>query len=205
MYESEGLPQAFERALRVAKTPPYGPVHLAIYDRLLEDDLVTTSIIEGKIPEIRAGYPSDEDVQSLTSALEEAERPMFYIGDGIWKSGAENKLLALAEHYGATVVTGFDDARGLPITHPLHCGRINLAVDSLKPDQIFCFGIRHGGNGKTDDFGYYVAENKVSIPDLHATILHLLGLDHQRLTFRHAGRDFRLTDVEGEVVREILT
>ena len=58
--------------------------------------------------------------------------------------------------------------------------------------------------GETDEFGYYVAKNKVSIPDLHATILHLLGLDHQRLTFRHAGRDFRLTDVEGEVVREIL-
>ena len=49
-----------------------------------------------------------------------------------------------------------------------------------------------------------MAKNMVSIPDLHATILHLLGLDHQRLTFRHAGRDFRLTDVEGEVVREIL-
>ncbi|MAV38588.1 MAG: sulfatase, partial [Planctomycetaceae bacterium] len=67
-------------------------------------------------------------------------------------------------------------------------------------------GVRGGmRNGKTDDFGYYVAQDKVSIPDLHATILHLLGLDHERLTFRHAGRDFRLTDVEGEVVREILS
>ena len=66
-------------------------------------------------------------------------------------------------------------------------------------------GVKGGVHvGKTDDFGYYVARDKVSIPDLHATILHLLGLDHQRLTFRHAGRDFRLTDVEGEVVREIL-
>jgi hypothetical protein len=58
--------------------------------------------------------------------------------------------------------------------------------------------------GSTDDFGYYVAENKVTIPDLHATILHLLGLDHTRLTYRHAGRDFRLTDVSGEVVRPML-
>jgi thiamine pyrophosphate-dependent acetolactate synthase large subunit-like protein len=161
VYEPEGLPQAFERAIRVAKTPPFGPVHLAIYDRLLEDDLVTTGIIEGKIPEIRAGYPSDEDVQTLASALNEAERPMFYIGDGIWKSGAEKKLLSLAEHYGATVVTGFDDARGLPITHPLHCGRINLAVDSLKPDQIFCFGIRHGGNGKADDFDVFSTADRI--------------------------------------------
>jgi len=59
-------------------------------------------------------------------------------------------------------------------------------------------------HGSTDEFGYYVAENKVTIPDLHATILHLLGLDHTRLTFRHAGRDFRLTDVHGEVVKAIL-
>jgi hypothetical protein len=58
--------------------------------------------------------------------------------------------------------------------------------------------------GSTDDYGYYAAENKVHIHDLHATILHLLGLDHERLTYRYAGRDFRLTDVEGNVVREIM-
>lgn len=58
--------------------------------------------------------------------------------------------------------------------------------------------------GTTDDYGYYAAENKVHIHDLHATILHLLGLDHERLTYRHAGRDFRLTDVEGNVVRDVL-
>ncbi|TXT27639.1 MAG: hypothetical protein FD138_2723, partial [Planctomycetota bacterium] len=51
--------------------------------------------------------------------------------------------------------------------------------------------------GSSDDYGYYAAENKVHIHDLHATMLHLLGLDHERLTYRHAGRDFRLTDVEG--------
>ncbi len=62
-------------------------------------------------------------------------------------------------------------------------------------------GIRHGA---TDDYGYYAVENKVHLHDLHATMLHLLGLDHLRLTYRHAGRDFRLTDVHGEVVREIL-
>jgi hypothetical protein len=57
--------------------------------------------------------------------------------------------------------------------------------------------------GSTDDYGYFAAENKVHIHDLHATILHLLGLDHERLTHRHAGRDFRLTDVEGRVVSEL--
>jgi hypothetical protein len=62
-------------------------------------------------------------------------------------------------------------------------------------------GIRHG---RTDDFGFQAIENPVHVHDLHATILHLLGLDHEKLTFRHAGRDFRLTDVHGRVVKEIL-
>ena len=58
--------------------------------------------------------------------------------------------------------------------------------------------------GATDDFGFKAAENRVSIHDLHATMLYALGLDHTRLTYRYAGRDFRLTDVYGEVVKDIL-
>jgi uncharacterized protein (DUF1501 family) len=58
--------------------------------------------------------------------------------------------------------------------------------------------------GRTDDLGYNIAEDPVSVHDLHATALHLLGFDHTRLTFRFQGRDFRLTDVEGEVVRKLL-
>ena len=58
--------------------------------------------------------------------------------------------------------------------------------------------------GKTDDYGYYAVEGKVHVHDLHATVLHLLGLDHKRLTYRFAGREFRLTDVHGEIVEGIL-
>jgi uncharacterized protein DUF1501 len=58
--------------------------------------------------------------------------------------------------------------------------------------------------GATDEFGYQAVEKPVHVHDLHATILHLLGFDHTKLTYRYAGRDFRLTDVHGEVVREIL-
>ncbi len=58
--------------------------------------------------------------------------------------------------------------------------------------------------GKTDDYGYHVVENKVEIHDLHATMLHLLGLDHKKVTYRFGGRDMRLTDVHGEVVHAIL-
>jgi len=58
--------------------------------------------------------------------------------------------------------------------------------------------------GKTDDFGYYAIEGRMTIHDLHATILYLMGLDHERLTYHYAGRDFRLTDVHGTVAHEIM-
>ena len=62
-------------------------------------------------------------------------------------------------------------------------------------------GIQYGA---TDDYGYYAVDKKMHVHDFHATILHLLGLDHERLTYRYAGRDFRLTDVSGVVAKEIL-
>ena len=67
-------------------------------------------------------------------------------------------------------------------------------------------GVKGGlAYGATDDFGYKAVEKPVHVHDLHATILHLLGIDHTRLTYRFSGRDFRLTDVEGNVVRDIVT
>ncbi len=71
-----------------------------------------------------------------------------------------------------------------------------LAGGGVKPGIAF---------GRTDDFGHLAIENKVHMHDLHATILHLLGIDHERLTFKHAGRNFRLTDVYGRIVRGILS
>ncbi|MFO0867990.1 MAG: DUF1501 domain-containing protein [Pirellulales bacterium] len=70
-----------------------------------------------------------------------------------------------------------------------------LAGGGVKPGLAY---------GQTDEFGFAAVENKVHLHDLHATLLHLLGLDHLRLTYRYAGRDFRLTDVAGEVVHELL-
>ena len=65
-------------------------------------------------------------------------------------------------------------------------------------------GIRGGTvYGATDEFGYKVVENKLEIHDLHATLLHLLGIDHEKLTFRFSGRDMRLTDVHGHVISDI--
>jgi uncharacterized protein DUF1501 len=74
----------------------------------------------------------------------------------------------------------------------------------------FCMWLAGGGvrggmtYGETDDFGFRAVHNKVHIHDLHATILYLLGIDHEKLTYRYSGRDFRLTDVSGRVIRDIL-
>jgi uncharacterized protein (DUF1501 family) len=66
-------------------------------------------------------------------------------------------------------------------------------------------GVRGGMTyGETDDFGFKAIHNRMHIHDLHATLLHILGIDHERLTYRHAGRNYRLTDVHGQVVNEIL-
>jgi hypothetical protein len=66
-------------------------------------------------------------------------------------------------------------------------------------------GVKRGfAYGATDDYGYYAQEDKMHIHDLHATLLHLLGLNHEKLTFKYAGRDFRLTDVEGHVAQDII-
>ena len=78
--------------------------------------------------------------------------------------------------------------------HP-RCYTIWMAGGGVKP------GIVHG---ETCDYGYNIVRDPVAVHDLHATILHLLGFDHERLTYRHMGRDFRLTDVAGRVVRELL-
>jgi uncharacterized protein DUF1501 len=79
--------------------------------------------------------------------------------------------------------------------HP-RCFSIWLAGAGVRPGMTY---------GATDDFSYNIVENPVHVHDLQATMLHLLGLDHQRLTYRFQGRDYRLTDVSGEVVRSILT
>lgn len=70
-----------------------------------------------------------------------------------------------------------------------------LAGGGVKPGLVY---------GATDEWGQVAVENNVHMHDLHATILHLLGMDHERLTFRHEGRDYRLTDVHGHVVSDII-
>ena len=104
----------------------------------------------------------------------------------------EDTLVLWGGEFGRTPVAQGGDGRD----HNPQGYTMWLAGGGIKP------GIRWGA---TDDYGYYAVEDKMHLHDLHATMLHLLGLDHKRLTYKYAGRDFRLTDVAGEVVTEILS
>ena len=176
VIEPEGLPAAVERAIRVAMTPPVGPVHLAVYDRLLGPAEFTANIIEGDLPERRSGYPSDGDVEAVARALRDAKRPLLYAGDGIWKSGADAEVTALVERFGIPVV---GDLRGVPIKHPLHCGgrRLEQAGD-IDPDLIICFGVRHNGSGTADDYtAFFNAERTIAIGSNVENLENIPGLD----------------------------
>ena len=176
VIEPEGLPAAIERALRVAMTPPVGPVHLAVYDRLLGPEQFTANIIEGALPEIRTGYTSDSDVEKIAQALRDAKRPLLYTGDGIWKSGADAEVTALAERFGIPVV---GELRGVSIKPPLHCGgrRLEQASD-IAPDLILCFGVRHNGAGTADDYSaFFNAERIIAVGSDVENLQNIPGLD----------------------------
>lgn len=103
----------------------------------------------------------------------------------------EDTLVVWTTEFGRTPHTDGPTGRG----HQSSAFSSWLAGGGVKGGSVY---------GKTDDYGAKVAENEVHVHDFHATILHLLGFDHTKLTFRHAGRDFRLTDVHGNVVKAIL-
>jgi hypothetical protein len=108
----------------------------------------------------------------------------------------DETLVLWAGEFGRTVYSQGQLARdNYGRDHHPRCFTVWLAGGGVKP------GISYG---KTDDYSYNVVENPVDVHDLHATMLHLMGLDHQRLVYRHQGRDYRLTDVKGRVVGDLL-
>lgn len=109
----------------------------------------------------------------------------------------DDTLVIWGGEFGRTPMVESNTALGRSLGRDHHPNAYTmwLAGGGIKP------GITYG---KTDDLGYNVVENPVHVHDLHATILHLLGFDHERLTYRYAGRDFRLTDVFGNVVKDLL-
>ena len=127
-----------------------------------------------------------------TTNAKKVDQPIAALLNDLKSRGLlDDTLVIFGTEFGRTPAAQGTDGRD----HHPHAFSVWLAGGGIRGGMTY---------GQTDEFGYYVAENKVTMPDFHATILHLLGLDHERLTYRHAGRDYRLTDVQGNVVREVL-
>ena len=105
----------------------------------------------------------------------------------------DDTLVVWTTEFGRTPFNNAADAKGREHHHWVFSSW--LAGAGVKPGTVY---------GESDDYGINVAKNPVHVHDFHATILHLMGLDHERLTYRHTGRDYRLTDVAGDVVKGIL-
>ena len=111
-----------------------------------------------------------------------------------------------------TDILRFRDHNILPSMQPSHCTsdmkwlKDRLGTSRLHRISRWSTLIKKGITiGSTDDFGYNIKERPVHVHDFQATLMHLLGIDHERLTFKHQGRRYRLTDVHGEIVKEILS
>ncbi len=131
------------------------------------------------------------------SLCRDIDRPIAALLDDLARSGLlEDTLVVWGGEFGRTPTTDLSEGKGTDGRDHNHYGfTMWLAGGGVKGGQA---------HGATDDFGFQAVTDKVHVHDLHATILHQMGLDHERLTYRYAGRDFRLTDVHGNVVHELL-
>ncbi|MFM2094349.1 MAG: hypothetical protein RIS70_1473 [Planctomycetota bacterium] len=109
------------------------------------------------------------------------------------RSMLDDTLVVWTTEFGRTPFNAAADAKGREHHHWVFSSW--LAGGGVKPGMTY---------GESDEYGIHVGQDAVHVHDFHATILHLMGLDHERLTYRHSGRDYRLTDVHGRVVKEIL-
>ena len=123
----------------------------------------------------------------------QVDRPIAGLIEDLHRRGLlDETLLIWGGEFGRTPTAQGDNGRD----HNPHAFTWWMCGPGIKPGFSW---------GQSDDFGFYAQQDKVHVHDLHATLLHLLGIDHERLTFRYGGRDFRLTDIHGRVVKELLT
>jgi len=142
--------------------------------------------VHSSAPEVLPAQARDVDKASWALIQDLKERGLFE--DTLVICGSEFGRTPVVETSGASVVQNGRDHN--------HWGfSVWLAGAGVRGGTTY---------GSTDDFGFKAVENKVHVHDLHATVLHLLGLDHEKLTYRYSGRDFRLTDVHGRIIREVL-
>jgi len=209
----EGVIESFERAFRMQAELP----------RVMDLSGETQATLDAY--GIGDGKPTDNFGRQclLARRMIEAGVRHVEICDEFWdqhsalKSGHEKRALATDQPIGA-LMTDLK-ARGLfDETLILWGGEFGRTPDTKRADldgrdhnkdgytMFLAGGGTKGGiqYGATDDLGYKAVEGRMHLHDLHATLLHLMGLNHERLTYRYAGRDFRLTDIHGRVVRDIL-
>jgi hypothetical protein len=128
----------------------------------------------------------------LKEAAEHVDRPSAALVKDLKQRGMlEDTLVIWGGEFGRTPMGQGEDGRD----HHINAFSLWMAGGGVKAGHI---------HGRTDDFGFNVVEDPVHVHDLHATILYLLGVDHKRLTYTHKGREFRLTDVHGHVVDDII-
>jgi uncharacterized protein (DUF1501 family) len=144
------------------------------------------------------GSSADDDiVNSLSAICRATDRPVAGLIKDLKQRGLlDTTLVIWGGEFGRTPM---NEARGgsrfLGRDHHPRAFTMWMAGGGIKPGITL---------GQTDDLGYNIVEDPVSIHDIQATILHLMGIDHTRLTYRFQGRDFRLTDVDGQVVKKLL-
>jgi hypothetical protein len=141
--------------------------------------------------------PSDDIVTSLRERCRETDGPTAALLRDLRRTGLlENTLVVWSGEFGRTPMNEErDGSKFLGRDHHPHAFTLWLAGAGVKRGHTI---------GATDELGYHVVDTPVTVHDLQATMLHLLGIDHTRLTYRHLGRDFRLTDVFGQVRDELL-
>lgn len=143
-------------------------------------------------------WDSHDDIRVHRQLAQQADGPIAALIDDLKQRGMfEDTILMIGSEFGRT-----------PMIQNSGLERVCNGRDHNVPGftTLFAGGGFKGGTayGATDDFGFKAVENKVHVHDLHATILHQMGIDHKQLTYRYSGRDYRLTDVAGEVVKGLL-
>ncbi len=207
----EGVIESYELAFRMQSTVPQimslddeSPGTQALYgigseptDNFGRQCLLARKFAERGVRYIQVStdYTWDHHQKVEKGLIEETakvDRPIAGLLEDLERRGMlEDTLVLWGGEFGRTPMAENGDGRN----HHPQVFSVWMAGGGVRPGLTY---------GTTDDFGYQPVENPVHMHDLHATLLHLMGLDHERLTYRHAGRDFRLTDVHGRVMHDLL-
>jgi hypothetical protein len=196
--QSEAM-DAFDVRLESAKTRErYGDGDFAngclIARRLVERGVRVVQVYYGNLQP----WDTHDDVQRMRQLAATSDSAIAALIQDLRASGLlDETIVVISGEFGRTPTV---EVAGVT---KLQAGRDhnNHGFSSVVAGGGFQRGLRYGA---TDELGFKALEKPVHVHDLHATILHQMGLDHKRLTYRHSGRDFRLTDVEGEVVKDLL-